>query len=327
MRTSTTARIIAAIGVGTLALGFGAALPAQGALTTYCEGVAADVTVPNDLVVAKDQSCDLTNVTIKGDVTVRAGASLLTDGVSVSGKLTASQDAYADLVAASVAGDVVLAKAYGAYVDNSTVGGDTISRRAGFLYSEGSEHQGALRSNMGTTYLNSAVVGGPVVTSGDVVSDLDDTWVKGNLTVRKAELGSLICSSEVDGNTVLTGNGGSLWVGLDAAGEDCGSAYFGGALSVKENTADTVISNAIVRGNLNCLDNDPAPVGENNRVRGKALNQCEDLPAPGSATTQTFDATATEKVETTERQTAEKIESRRAAAQELAVQLGTADIG
>ena len=96
---------------------------------------------------------------------------------------------------------------------------------------------------------------------------------------------------------------------------------------MSENTAKTVISNAIVRGNLNCLDNDPAPVGENNRIRGKALNQCEDLAATSGAAAQSFGATATERVEATERQTAAQIETRRAAAQEAAVQLGTADLG
>lgn len=326
MRNRKPVRTIAAVGIGALGLSFGLMLPADAGLTTTCEGVAADVTVPNDLVVAKDSSCDLTNVVIEGDVTVRAGANLYADGVKITGKLSAQKDGFVDLTETSVDGDLVLAKAYGAFTSAGTVGGNTISRQAGFLYSEENEHKGDLRSNGGATYLTSSVVAKQVATNGDLVSDLDDTWVQGNLSVRNAELGTVICGSEVDGNGILRGNGGTVNLGLDSSGEDCNSVYVGGNLRVSENTADTVISNSIVRGQLNCLDNDPAPVGENNRVRGKMLNQCEDLAAPTAETDRSVDTLAA-KVETHEQQTLDQIEKRRAAAHEQAVQLGAAAIG
>lgn len=326
MSNRTPVRMIAAAGIGALGLSFGLVLPADAGLTTTCEGVASDVTVPNDLVVAKDSSCELTNVVIKGNVTVRAGASLYTDGVKISGNLNAQKDGFADLTATSVDGDLVLAKAYGAYASDGTVGGNTISRQAGFLYSEETEHQGDVRSNGGATYLTSSVVAKRVATNGDVVSDLDDTWVRGNLAIRNAELGTVMCGSEVDGNGILSGNGGTVQLGVDASGEDCNSVYVGGNLRVSENTAETVISNSIVRGHLNCTDNDPAPVGENNRIRGKMQNQCEDLAAPGAETSRSLQTKA-EKVETREQQTLAQIETRRAAAHEQAVQLGAAAIG
>lgn len=327
MKTRTTVRIIAALSVGTLGLAIGAAAPAQGALTTHCEGLASDVTVPNDLIVPKDASCDLTNVVIDGDVTVRAGASLRTDGVKISGSLTARQGGYGDLIDTSVAGDLVLAQSsYGVFISDGTVGGDTVARQSGFLYSDGTRHEGSVRSTVGETYLVSAVVGKHVKTNGDLVSDVDDTWVKGNLSVRAAELGSVVCGSEIDGNGAFTENSGTLQVGLDVSGNNCGSTYVGKNLRVSENSARTVISNAIVRGNLNCVDNDPAPVGENNRVRGKMLNQCEDLAATGESTLSTQRATA-KKVETSQRQAVEQIETRRSAAHAQAVKSGAADLG
>lgn len=63
------------------------AVPSQAALTTFCEGVASDVTVPGDLVVARGDSCELTNVTIQGDATVRADANLLLTDAAVDGQL------------------------------------------------------------------------------------------------------------------------------------------------------------------------------------------------------------------------------------------------
>src|SRR5699024_2957903 len=107
----------------------------------------------------------------------------------------------------------------------------------------------------------------------------------------------------------------------------CGTSYVGGNLHLSGNTADSFVSDTIVRGRLNCMDNDPAPVGENIRVRGGQFSQCEDMQAPESASTMSSAQASAEQVESRKQQIMDKIEARTADGEEKADDLGTADIG
>jgi len=311
-----------AAAVGLAAAGFAA--PAQADLTTHCEGVAEDVTVPNDLVVPEGASCDLTNVTIEGNVTVQSGADFIGDGVTITGQLDVEDDAYADTVGSEVDGNVNLNSAYGVYLEGGAVN-NAYAEDSGFLYSVETEHGNVLDSVNGETYLESSTVGN-IATDGDIITDVYDTWVSGAFQVYNAEQGSVLCSSEVDGNAILQNNGGIIQIGADEPLGGCDTSYVGGNLNVSENTADSFISDTIVGGNLNCMNNDPAPVGENNRVRGQQLNQCEDMAAPESASTMSAQESV-EQVESRKQAILDKIEARTAEGEEKADAAGTADIG
>ena len=137
MRWRTALSTTAAVGL----ISMGIALPAHGALTTYCLGTAADCDRPRGTwFVRADQACDLSGVTVTGNVTVRAGADLIAEGSTFDGNLRVQEDAYLDSKGSTIAGKLVLRSAYGAYVEDGAVDGRTDAQESGFLYSLGSEH-------------------------------------------------------------------------------------------------------------------------------------------------------------------------------------------
>lgn len=312
---------MAAAAVATLGL----AAPAQASLTTYCEGVASDVTVPNDLVVPENSSCELTKVTIQGDAVVEAGADLIVDDVAVTGSLTAGEGAYIDAGDSQVDGNLDLNSAYGAYIEGSEIN-NAYAENSGFLYSIESEYGNVLDSVNGETYLVSSVVGN-IATDGDLITDIYDTWVSGAFQVSNSEQGSVICSSEIDGNAIFQHNGGIIQISADESLDGCATSYVGGNLHLSENAADSVISDTIVQGRLNCMDNDPAPVGENNRVRGGQFNQCENMESPVDASSLSSDDASGDRVESRKQQVIDKKEERTAEGEEKAAEIGPADIG
>lgn len=291
-------------------------------LQTRCTGEAPPVTVPNDLFVPAGQTCLLDGTVVQGDVAVRAGASLiLQNDADVEGNLMVRTDGYVEATEATVQGTSQLRGAFGAYTDEAVLDGVDV-RNSGFFFADDSE-LGDYRSRDSETDLQSVWVEGDVDTRGDQMSDLHDTVVTGRLSVRDAELGSVICASEVDGATEVRGSGGLVQIGGSAPQEDCGTNVFGDDLSLHANstTDGTHVSNAIVRGSLACTGNDPAPIGVDNRIRGGATGQCADLPAPAGHQTGTF--AETDRAGDTQA----RIKERSAQAREQAELLGTATIG
>ncbi|MGP4976754.1 hypothetical protein [Brachybacterium tyrofermentans] len=276
MRWRTALSTTAAVGL----LSMGIALPAHGALTTYCLGTAADVTVPGDLVVRADQSCDLSGVTVTGNVTVRAGADLIAQGSTFDGNLRVQEDAYLDAKGSTIAGKLVLRSAYGAYVEDGAVAGRTDAQESGFLYSLGSEHSARIVAASGETYLDGSVVRGDVITTDEHLTDVYDSWITGDLSVTDAAEGGLLCTSEVDGDLSYAGSGGVVQISAGAPVGPCGVSYVGGDVALTDNTDGVLISSTIVRGDLRCDGNDPAPTGTDNRVRGASEGQCAELAAP-----------------------------------------------
>ncbi|HLR96944.1 MAG TPA: hypothetical protein VK053_20655 [Jiangellaceae bacterium] len=310
---------------GVVALGFAA--PAQAQLSTFCNGTASDVTVPGNLVVRAGESCDLTNVTVDGHVTVRDGADFIAEDTTIAGNLLVRDNGYADTVGADIEGALRLEAAYGAYVEESAVGTNSYSTDAGFMYSVKTDHAANVVSTNGETYLESSVVGSNVRTEGDVITDAYDTWVAGNLRVTDAGQGAVLCTSEVDGSVNYIGNGGLVQVGADGPLGGCATTYVGGNLRLVENTADSFVSDNIVRGSLICQDNDPAPVGEDNRVRGNESGQCADMDPAAAASTMSSAEADAQQVESRKQEILDKIETRTTEGEEKAKVAGPADIG
>lgn len=258
-------------------VGLGFAAPSHAGLTTFCDGVASDVTVPGDLVVRAGDSCELTNVTINGNATVRADANLLLDGSTVNGNLRVNDNGFVDAIDTEVTGNARLVTAYGAYTEGSTIGGNVNATDSGFFYSVGSDHAKNVSSTNGETFLENSWVTRNLTTEGDALTDVYDTVVERDVSVSGATQGSVFCLSEVDGNASFSGNGDLLQIGASAPLTGCGFNVFGGDLSVTDNTGEAHVSDNVVRGDLTCSGNDPLPVVENNRVRGNV--DCESAEA------------------------------------------------
>jgi hypothetical protein len=250
--------------------------PASADLVTSCTGAASDVTVPNDLFVPAGRSCELTNVVINGNTTVRAGANLVLDGATLNGNLAVQSDGFASLVGTTVTGTTRLNTAFGGYAESSTLANVTATG-AGFLYAFDSSLTNVTSTN-GETFLESARLSRNLSSTGDLFTDVFDSVVQGAVTVAGAELGSVLCLSEIDGDTSFSGSGGGtgavLQIGGSAPFEGCGVNVFGGNVSLTGNAAPSYLSDHVIRGDLVCTDNNPAPVVSGGRVRGQATGQC-----------------------------------------------------
>jgi hypothetical protein len=254
---------------------------ASAALTTRCDGEASSVTVPGDLVVAKDKSCVLTDVTIQGEVRVQAGADLLVTDSSVGGRVVVQGDAYFDATGTEIAGNVVSNGGYGVYLDESSVAGNYQGRAAEgadpFLYSYDSSIDGRVTVAQGLVHLRTVTVGGAVTSENSEFTDIIDSTLSRDLTVTGATEGTTFCGGEVDGAATFTGNAG-VQLGTGGALVQCeGTSYFGGDVTVSDSTGGVDVTNTIVRGDLTGEGNDPAPTGSDNRVRGTLGGQFEDL--------------------------------------------------
>ena len=302
---------------------------ANAALTTRCDGEASSVTVPGDLVVAKDTSCVLTDVTVQGEVRVQAGGDLLMTDSSVDGRVVVQGDAYFDATGTSVGGNVVSNGGYGVYLDESAVEGNYNGRAAEgaspFLYSYDSSISGRVNVAQGLVHLSGNTIGGNVTSENSEFTDILDSTVAGNLTVTGATEGTTFCAGELDGDATLTGNAG---VQLGSGGQKItceGATYFGGDVTASDNTDGVDVTDTIVRGDLTGEGNDPAPTGSENRVRGEAGGQFADL-QPAAQKRSLSAQSAKDSAEAHAESLDTKRDERRAEAEKAAELSGPADL-
>ena len=322
---ATTALIAGGAAFGTLG-----AAPAHADLVTQCTGTAGEVTVPGDLVVPADATCDLTGTTVTGDVRVRQGGNLIGEGVSIEGRVVGAADSYVDLLDSTVAGDLRMNSAYGAVVEGSAIDGRVTSRAAeeapiGFMFALESELGENLVARAGEVYVENSVVAGTVNSREAVYTDIYDTFIDGRLVVGENAEGSMLCAVVVQGNSRITGNAGPVQVGSDGPAADCdGVSYWGDNVRVDANTGGVVIDDNIVNGTLRLDDNTPtAQVGENNQARGGINGPHEPIPAEGEEL-QSFSAQAeADHADTIQN----RIDERREAAQQQAAEAGSANLG
>lgn len=265
----------------------GVAVPAYADLTTTCVGTAGPVTVPNDLVVPANESCWLDGTTVQGDIRVGKNADLVVDGASFEGNVRVASNGYFDADGSTVEGSVNGSDAYGTYVANSEVGNAVTMRgdgtpSYGFVYVLDSRVGGRLvSSGPEELVVDGSRVEGQVVGDGTRYTDVYDSTLEDRLTVTGNAKGAVFCASEIDGDVRYAGNSDALQVGASGPIVTCdGVSYFGGNVDISDNKATTVVSDTIIRGDLSGTGNDPAPVGENNRVRGAMTGQFEDLQVP-----------------------------------------------
>lgn len=256
-------------------------------LVTHCTGEADGVTVPGDLLVPADSACALQEVTVTGDVQVEPGADLILADTQIDGDVQVAADGYVDAVGGTVSGNIT-SEGYGIWLDGGQIGSVTVTESESeaeggpsFLYVHDAELDGAIEASAAEVYLESARVAGDVASTGSTFTDIVDSVLLANLTVSASSFGSAVCDSEIDGVTDVSENAGAVHLGSGLLAECTGMNYFGSDLVVAGNTGGVVVRDAIVRGDLTGEGNDPAPHGQDNRVRGDQSGQFADLePAP-----------------------------------------------
>lgn len=271
----------ALIATAVLALGAVTTTPAVAdGLVTHCRGTASSASVPGDLVVPKGESCDLTDTTVAGSVTVRADADLLGKGVEVDGALVGASGSYVELSESKIGGDLKLTDAYGAVVEQSTIAGKVSTMpgqgdASGRIFASDVDIDGPFTIRSGEVYIEDSTITGSLDSKNSVFTDVKDVFVDKQLKIDQAEDGSMLCAVTVAKNADITDNGGPLQVGPSGSSADCsdGSIYVGKTLAVTGNTGGVVVDDVIVSGDLNVARNEPAAViGEMVRVRGTVSN-------------------------------------------------------
>lgn len=284
MRARSTLALLSLAGV---TFAGATALPASADLTTSCVGTAGAVTVPGDLVVPKDQSCNLEGTTVEGKVTVRAGADLIATDATFNDAVVVAEDGYFDVNNTTIAGNVRSNGGYGVYLDGSTVGGSYTGKApadeavAPFAFVDGTSVAKAVNVESGELFFEDSEVSGAVTGSGSAFTDVINSSLLKGLTVESNELGSVVCGSEVLGDVSYDGND-KVQLGGGGLLDDCEDAnYFGGDVTVSNSTGGVVVNGNIIQGGLAGESNDPAPTGADNRVRGELGGQFVDLePTP-----------------------------------------------
>lgn len=309
-------------------------VPAQADLITRCTGTAGEVTVPGDLVVPADSSCQLTGTVVEGDLRVRSGADLIGTGISVTGRVLGAEDAYVELVDSDVTGQVRLTGAYGGVLDGSTLaerllvrpGPDDDGGTDSFVYATDAHVGGNVVLRTGETVISSSTVAGSITSAGATYTDVYDTFVDRRIEVTDSSEGSIVCGAVVLRESQFTDNAGLVQLGADGPGADCtaGTTYWGGDVTVAGSTGGVVIDNNIVNGSLVLEGNEPAAqVGENNRVRG----QIEGPFVPLALREPSVRAFGSDTDQSRAAQVRDRIGERRAAATQRAAAAGPADLG
>lgn len=282
--------IIAACALGVTTVGLTATV-GNAAFTTRCVGVGGAVTIPGDLVVPAGESCVLDGTTVTGNVRVQRDADLVVTNGTFEGRVNVAANGYFDATETSIAGAVVARESFGNLLTGSSVGGAVSAINEGgdyygFLIVEGSDLGAQVRATGASLDLQSSTVATNVVGLGSDYTDVHDTVVEGNVRVESNAYGSVVCDSEVYGNANFTTNSTGVQLGGsagDGAIADCdGSNYFDGNVNVNGTDGGAWVFANIIRGNLAGTGNDPAPVGEDNRVRGALRGQFADLQGPAA---------------------------------------------
>jgi hypothetical protein len=198
----------------------------------------------NNVVVPPTQTCNISNSTIRGNVTVEYGGSL---DLENSG---------------TVGGDLLTGNLASSFEDSGwTIAGQAVGNESGGMSFEGTVHgilankvdaldtqsatiDGSVVSNQGVFggAIGGSVITGQLVINGSGTADSPATWVIGGTQLD----GSM---QEIKGNTVLTNN-----------------------------QAEILIFFNHIKQNLVCLGNTPAPInsvgGFGNTVDGRSVGQC-----------------------------------------------------
>lgn len=230
------------------------ALPANahGTRSVTCDGTIGAQTVDN-VVVADNAGCVLTGTTVRGGITVGAGAALDLSDVTVGQGVTAASSGRVSAVNTVVGGSVTSTNSGQIRLADSAVGGDVV-----------------VSGETNVTAIGLAVAGSVTGTSVNRF-DLSGSYVLGSVLANEAFSGGNLCGNRVYGNAKVVGSGGAILLG--GAASCAGNQVFGN-LVVDNNVAYIAIAGNTVRHDLSCAGNDPAPEIGVNTVKGTKIGQC-----------------------------------------------------
>jgi hypothetical protein len=280
---ATLATLTAAVTTGVLV----GAAPASADLVTYCIGTGGAVTVPNDLYVPPNESCDLTGTIITGNVSVATGANLVVAGGRVDGEVRVAVNGYLDASDSTVGDVVVAAGGYGVYLRSGQSGAITVRPKGSttvdtFLFVEQTTVAGNVAAGAGEVRLDRTTqVEGNVNSAGTYYTDVHDSFVDGTLSVLNSATGSVVCGSAVHGKSTFAGNLGGVQLGPNGSLDGCASGgYFGRDVTVTNTTGGVRVDDNIIDGVLTVQTNNPAAVvAPNNRIRGGVVGETGAAPA------------------------------------------------
>jgi hypothetical protein len=198
----------------------------------------------NNVVVPPEQTCNISNSTIRGNVTVEQGGSLdLENSGTVGGDLlTGNLASSFEDSGWTIAGQAV-GNASGGMSFEGTVHG-ILANKVDALDTQNATIDGSVVSNQGVFggAIGGSVITGQLVINGSGTADSPATWVIGGTQLDGSP-------QEIDGNTVLTNN-----------------------------QAEILIFFNHIKQNLVCVGNTPAPInsvgGFGNTVDGRSVGQC-----------------------------------------------------
>lgn len=176
-------------------------------------------------------------------------------------------------IANQIVGDVTVKYAQNCTLSQVIVLGDVIGRSyAGAISLDRVTVRGSVRAPLSESLtINSSAVGEDVASSesyGESGVKIVRSAVAGTVTVNYATgpvaLGD---HSAIGGAVALVGN---------YAGGTVTRSVFGAELTVNGNSGAFTLNRNVVRGTLNCEQNDPVPSGANN-LAGQKLGQCAAL--------------------------------------------------
>ena len=215
----------------------------------FYSGTYDNVTVP------PDQTCNLSNSTVRGNVTVQADSSIDLENTG------------------TVGGSLLVGTGASSFEDTGwTISGPSAADDAGSMSFAGTVHA-IVGNNTGTLGLSSATVDGSIL------------WNKGLY-------GGVIGSSVIAGQVVLNGTVGDPTVGgtwLIAGPQLDGSPQeIDGNLVLTNNQVPIYVLDNHIKQNLVCEGNNPAPFtslsGFGNTVDGRSVGQCAAAnPATGAS--------------------------------------------
>jgi hypothetical protein len=198
----------------------------------------------NNVVVPPGQACNISNSTIRGNVTVEQTGSLdLENSGTVGGDLLTGNLASSFEDSGWVIAGQAVGNESGGMSFEGTVHG-ILANKVDALDTQNATIDGSVVSNQGVFggAIGGSVITGQLVINGSGTADSPATWVIGGTQLD----GSM---QEIDGNTALTNN-----------------------------QAEILIFYNHIKQNLVCLGNTPAPInsvgGFGNTVNGRSLGQC-----------------------------------------------------
>ena len=210
----------------------------------------------NNVVVPPTQTCNISNSTIRGNVTVEFGGSL---DLENSG---------------TVGGDLLTGNLASSFEDSGwTIAGQAVGNESGGMSFEGTVH-GILANKVDALDTQNATIDGSVVSNQGV-------------------FGGAIGGSRITGQLVINGSGTAdspaTWV-IGGTQLDGSMQEIDGNTALTNNQAEILIFFNHIKQNLVCLGNTPAPInsvgGFGNTVDGRSLGQCATtntgLPSPSA---------------------------------------------